>query len=79
MDRVEWVCFVLLMVFLNMIGIWLVDVGATGMNSGGVLNNGLWTMKPVHGYEAGLLTVMSTQFITALVAVKYIIESGDSR
>jgi len=55
------------LIFLFMMGAWILDVSITTLNLNGVLTNGIIILDPVIGYHIGLglmlLTFMISQFI----------------
>lgn len=73
MNKYKWVAVLIFLTFAFTLGLWAVDIGASGMSAGARVVGGFGTRSPAQHYHLGLLICSVSFLATVFIAARFVL------
>lgn len=73
MIKYKWMIILIFLTFAFAVGLWAIDIGASGIATGGRVIGGFWTRSPVKHYHLGLLVCSLSYLATVFIAAWFVL------
>lgn len=74
LKRSDWIAIVLVLVVIDVLCLWSVDISVSALLSGGIVTNGFRTSDPMISYHIGLYGSILSTITLSLICVHKIIK-----